>query len=341
MTSRAWTIDTGAAADALRRLRAAQTVLLPTHQNVDADGLASPLAIIHALDEFGVRAVPLISDGQLPQTLRFLPGIERVAIYGVDELPEYDLLCLVDCSDRRRLGAFSADDPSRVDGSVPIINIDHHVTNDLFGAVNIVVPDAASTAEIVADLLRFWDTRLTTPVAQCLLAGIYGDTLGLRTEATTARTMRTAADLVDAGANPAAITDQLFRLKPVSTVCLWERALRNVHWTGPLIWTEVTQEMLADCGARPSEAEGLVNFLAGTEASRAAAILYTVADGWRISLRSLPADVDVAAIASEFGGGGHPRAAGCQIEGDEAAKLAFLDRVAALAAAPPVARPRA
>src|SRR5215213_3161757 len=137
--------------------------------------------------------------------------------------------------------------------------------------------------------------------------------------------MRTAADLVDAGANHAQVIDALLRFRAASTVSLWERALRNTSWTGPLIWTEVTPEALAECGAKPSEAEGLVNFLAGTEGSRAAAILYQVNGGWRVSLRSLPSDVDVAAIASEFGGGGHPRAAGCTVTGGEAEKQTFLE----------------
>lgn len=325
-----WAVDAAAAAAVLERLRSARRVLLPTHQNVDADGLGSPLALCHALGTFGVDSSVLISDGQLPQNLTFLPGIEHVLIYGGDPVPEHDMLCLVDCSDRRRLGAFSNDDPSRIDGSTPIVNIDHHVTNDKFGVINIVEPEAASAAEIVTDIVRLWGVPMTTPIAVCLLTGIYGDTLGLRTEATTSRTMRTAADLVDAGANPAEITDALFRVKPVSTVCLWERALRTTRWTGPLIWTEVTQAALDECGAKPAEAEGLVNFLAGTVGSRAAAILYEVSGGWRVSLRSLPSDVDVAAIASEFGGGGHPRAAGVQVTGGEAEKVAFLERVAEL-----------
>ena len=327
-----WQIDPAIAAETLRRLDAATTVLMPTHQNVDADGLSSPLALALALEQRGVRAIPMVSDGELPRSLRFLPGIDRVAVYGTDALPEYDLLCLADCSDRRRLGDFYADQPERVDGSVPMVNIDHHVTNDRFGVVNIVEPDAASTAEIVAELLRLWGTRLTPEIAQNLLAGIYGDTLGLRTPATTSRTMRTAADLVDAGANPTPIVDFLFRLKPRSTVCLWRRALDNVHWTGTLIWTELTDEIFAECGAVPSEAEGLVNFLAGTEGSRAAAILYANEQGWRVSLRSLLDEVDVAAIATVFGGGGHPRAAGVQIVGDEREKRRFLTSVAKLAA---------
>lgn len=333
MSQVSWRLDIPAAEEALRTLKAAQTVLMPTHQNVDADGLASPLALALALQQVGVRAIPVLSDGALPPSLRFLPEVDRVLAYNDDPLPEYDVLCLSDCSDPRRLGRFYADDPGRVSGSVPIVNIDHHVTNDRFGLVNIVEPNAAATAEIVAEILRVWGTELTLPIAQCLLAGIYGDTLGLRTPSTTARTMRAAADLVDAGANPAPVVDALFRLKPRSTVCLWQRALTNVEWTGSVIWAELTDEMLSGCRAEANEAEGLVNFLAGTEGSLVAAILYPDRDGWRVSIRSLQEEIDVAKIAKVFGGGGHPRAAGCQIDGGEAGKVDFLRRVNELALA--------
>ncbi len=330
MTSSSWRLDSAAAEQALELLQGAQVVLTPTHQNVDADGLASAIALRMALAQKGVNLIPVISDGQRPHSLEFLPGIDEVLIYGEDELPEYDVLCLVDCSDRRRLGNFYADDPERVSGAVPIVNIDHHVTNDRFGQVNIVEPKAASASEIVADLLAEWGTELTHDIAQCLLAGIYGDTLGLRTDSTTSRTIRTSADLVDAGADIGPIVDALFRIKPRSSVCLWEKALRNVQYTGGLIWTELTQETLERCGANASEAEGLVNFLVGTEGSGAAALLYANDKGWRVSLRSLPDGVDVAEIAAEFGGGGHPRAAGVQIEGGEGEKRAFVERVGQL-----------
>lgn len=331
MSQASWKLDATTAAEALRLLAKARLVLMPMHQNVDADGLSSPLAVMHALRQRGVTAVPLVSDGAFPRNLSFLPGVEDVILYGQDEVPHYDVLCLVDCADRKRLGTFYADDPDRVNGTVPIINIDHHVTNDRFGAVNIVEDGAASASEVVTDILAAWGTELTAEIAQCLLAGIYGDTLGLRTESTTSRTMRTAADLVDAGANPAPIVDALFRLKPKSSVCLWERALQKVEWTGSVIWTELTTQEFDACGAAAIEAEGMVNFLVGTEGSRAAAILYANERGWRVSMRSMFTDVDVSAIASEFGGGGHPRAAGCTIDGDEVAKSEFLKRFAELA----------
>lgn len=332
MTSPCWKLDSESADEALRLLRRAQLVLMPTHQNVDADGLSSPLALMLALRQQGVTAVPLITDGHRPTNLSFLPGYDQVLIYGEGELPEFDLLCMVDCSDRKRLGQFYKDDPERVNGAYPIVNIDHHVTNDGFGVINIIEPTAASAAELVADLLALWGTELTQEIAQCLLAGIYGDTLGLRTDSTTSRTMRTAADLVDAGANPAPIVDSLFRVKPRSTVCLWAQALQNVQWTGELIWTELTSDTFKQCGAESGEGEGLVNFLLGTAGSNVAAILYANDHGWRVSLRSMPGDTDVAALASVFGGGGHPRAAGLQIEGGEAEKQAFLQRAAALIA---------
>ena len=106
-----WAIDPADADAALVTLRGAKTVLMPTHQNVDADGLSSPLAMRLALAEYGVDAYPLISDGDFPSNLRFLPGVESVLVYGRDELPDYDMLCLIDCADRRRLGNFAKDDP--------------------------------------------------------------------------------------------------------------------------------------------------------------------------------------------------------------------------------------
>lgn len=323
-------IDPDAADAALGLLSSARQVLVPTHQNVDADGLATPLALMHALKPQGIEIIPLVSDGKLPKSLKFLPGVKHVLRYGVDPLPDFDLICMLDCSDRRRLGDFYNDDPGRVEGNYPIINIDHHVTNDRYGVVNIVVPQAAATAEIMAELLKYWGITLTKTIAQCLLAGIYGDTLGLRTDSTRSWTMRTSAELVDAGANPAAITDALFRLKPKSSVCLWEHALRKVAWEGRLIWTEVNRETLTTCGADPSEAEGIVNFLSGTDGSRAAAMLYQNENGYRVSMRSLSDDIDVAVIASVFGGGGHPRAAGCVVEGGPAERDVFLKRVAEL-----------
>lgn len=330
--SKPWKLDQEEASAAFELLRDAKCVLLPTHVNVDADSLSSVLALKMALAQFDLRAEVLVTDGEVPHSLDFLPGVDDVLLYGTDEIPEYDLLLLADHSDRTRSGAFYRDDTSRTNGDTPIINIDHHVTNDRFGVVNIIEPTAASTTEVLTDVLAVWGAVLDEDISQCLLAGIYGDTLGLRTESTTARTMRTSADLVDSGGNPVPIVNSLFRLKPKSSVMLWRAALRGVSWTGDLIWTELRKHTFEEVGARQSEAEGMVNFLVGTEGSRAALILYETGNGWRVSMRSMTEDVDVARIAAQFGGGGHPRAAGVQFEGGEDEKQHFLNEVARMIA---------
>ena len=287
---------------------------MPTHQNVDADGSASPLALMHALAPLGVEA---IAYGQrwaaAQEPRRSCRGSSRSLVYGRIELP--DTTCSAWSIARTASG--SARSIATIPSGVERRDADRQHRSprhqrSASAIVNVVVPTAASTAEIVAELIitgrADHDRHRPVPARR-----------HLRRHARSAhrshhpRTMRTAADLVDAGANPAAITDALFRIKPRSTVCLWEQALRDVDWTGKLIWTEVTQRNLETCGAEAVEAEGIVNFLTGTEGSRAAAILYEAEDGWRVSMRSIPADVDVAAIAAEFGGGGHPRAAGCQL----------------------------
>ena len=168
----------GLASDVLARLRSAKSILLPTTPERRRGRFVIAPGDYPGAEAIRRQATPVVGDGDLPNSLRFLPGIEHVLVYGERPLPEYDLLCMADCSDRRRLGRFYTDDPSRVDGTIPIINIDHHITNDHFGELNVVEPLAASASEIVAELLRLWGTKLTRNIAQCLLAGIYGDTLG-------------------------------------------------------------------------------------------------------------------------------------------------------------------
>lgn len=332
-----WAIDPADASLALQTLRGATRVLMPTHQNVDADGLSSALAMRLALAAYGIEAIPVITDGDFPSNLRFLPDTESVLVYGRDPLPAFDMLCLIDCADRRRLGNFAKEHPEWLDGSIPIVNIDHHKTNDRFGVVNIVEPEASSAGEIVAEIFKHWGVEITPDIAKSLLAGVYGDTLGLRTPSTTPHTIRTVADLVEMGGELEPIVDHIFRLKPRSTICLWEHALHNIRWNGPIIWTEMTREGFAHCGAEMAEAEGIVNFLAGTQGSRVAVILYQDEDrrGWRVSLRSLEKTMDVSAIAGHFGGGGHPLAAGAHVEGGEAEKQAFIAKVAELVSAAP------
>ena len=160
-----------------------------------------------ALAEYGVDAYPLVTDGDFPSNLHFLPGVESVLVYGRDELPAYDMLCLIDCADRRRLGYFAKDDPSRLDGRPPHRQYrpPHHQRS--LRDVNIVEPGGIVIGEIVAEVLKLWANR-DDPEHGPQPAGWH-----LRRHARLAHsldhphTIRTVAELVECGAE----------LEPVAT----------------------------------------------------------------------------------------------------------------------------
>jgi phosphoesterase RecJ-like protein len=301
-----------------------------THANPDADAVAGALGAL-ALCRHLHREPTLVTAGDhtLPDNLRFLPGCEQLLRADDAAISASDLLILVDCADVSRLGPQFYELTSEFERHRNIINIDHHVTNTRFGTLNLVVPEASATAEIITALLQALDLEIAPDEATALLAGLYGDTLGLRTPSTTPGTLRASATLIEAGADLDTIVDNLFRLKPFSTVTLWGEALQRAQWRGALVWTAIYPDMLERSSASRPEAEGVVNFLAGVIGARAGALLYEESWGWRVSLRSLALDVDVSALAGRHGGGGHPRAAGCRLPHGEAAKEAFLNDIAA------------
>lgn len=306
-----------------------ERLVILTHANADADAVASALGMAGICALLGVDPrVVAVGDATLPANLSFITDSERMTRLDTSAIPDADLIMLVDCSDEQRLGPLYYEMADELTRHRPMINIDHHVTNTRFGTFNIVIPAAAATAEIVTGIYDALSLEIDNHQATTLLAGIYGDTLGLRTPNTTPATLHAAATLLELGADLDAIVDALFRLKPYSTVRLWGEALQQTRWQGSLIWTQIDASMLERSAADRSEAEGLVNFLAGTLGARASALLYLEPWGWRVSMRTLADDVNVAEILRGFNGGGHPRAAGARLAPGDHARDEFLLQVA-------------
>ncbi len=302
----------------------ANSLLIATHAHPDADAVASALAVADLLAAKGKNVIPVVGDGDLPDTLVFLPGAERLRQPSEIQRAEFDAIFVVDCADLHRMGPLYYKHNAWFDGSVPLVSVDHHVTNAGFGVASVVDPSAAATCEILTMMFTELNVKIGRDVATCLAAGIYGDTLGLKTPSTTSRTLRVAADLVDCDADIVAIVDSLFRVKPYSTVRLWGHALRRASMLGPIVWTEITPDMLVESGALSSEGEGIVNFIAGTREATVGILLYQNPGGWRASLRAIADDVDVAKLAQLYGGGGHSRAAGCSLPPGDQSRDNFL-----------------
>jgi bifunctional oligoribonuclease and PAP phosphatase NrnA len=305
-----------------------QDIAILTHANPDADAVASVLTMRAICEHFDRKPVLTVAgDGEIPQNLMFLNNILALTERPDDLLLTADLIIYVDCAEASRIGPLYDRQSDFLNKHQSTINIDHHVTNTRFANHNCVIPEAAATSEILEIVREELDVPLDSELATSMLAGIYGDTLGLRTPSTTPSTMRVSASLVEAGADIDTVVDWLFRVKPYSAVVLWAEALGNSRWSGPVIWTRIDRDMLDRAQATAAEAEGLINFLAGTIGARAAALAYEEPGGWRVSLRSVHDAVDVASIAQEYGGGGHPRAAGLRLPKGEDALSGFIDSI--------------
>jgi phosphoesterase RecJ-like protein len=303
-------------------VQAARQPLLIAHVAPDGDAVGSMLGLAWAFREKGRRPTLACAD-PVPESLRFLPGADEITAQAIGA---EDAVIAIDCSDKQRLGTLY--DESRL-GHLPLVNIDHHVTNTRFGDAALVEPTAASTAQIVYGLLQ----RLAWPVspwtATCLLAGIVSDTRSFRTANTDVETVRTALALMEAGAPLAEVNQHLEHDLTIGVITLWGRVLSGAQIREGVIWTEVSQETQHACGVSSDDNAGLVSFIASAREAKVAVLLTEKADGSvEVGLRSVPG-VDVSAVALAFGGGGHRQAAGCTVPGPiSVAREAVLKRVA-------------
>ncbi len=305
-------------------LKGVRKVVVTCHIDPDGDAVAGLLALTRSLKKarWQVRA---ISPGPVPQAYRFLSGWEDVDIYRQDRIETPDgiavrgalleaeaIICL-DCSDSSRLGALYAGNPRKFENT-PVVNIDHHPTNTHFGKVNLVDPSAAATCEILGTLMENEDLPMDEEVATSLMMGILTDTLGFRTPATSARTLRIAASLMERGASLSRVSERIFNSRHPRTLRLWGQVLSRTQVEDRLVWAEITGEMLAECGATLEDADMLVDFIAGVPQTDAAFLFSEQGGKVRVSMRTSDA-LNAAAVAKRFGGGGHARAAGCTLEG--------------------------
>lgn len=293
--------------DAIRR---AERITIIGHENPDADTLGAALAILMAGERLGIPTEVVMAD-PVPSYLQFLP---RTAEIKTAPGFEPDVAVIVDSGDLARTGKVATDHAAWLERS-RIVNIDHHVSNPGFGAVNLIDPDAASTCEMVTLLLPELGVEVDADLATVLLAGIVNDTHTFAHSNVTPRTLRVAASLVDAGASLAAINRAIYADKPNTTIAAWGRMLAGVEFAagGRVVHAALTETMLAETGATREASEGFIDLLS---LSREADVLLLFKEQGpeqtRVSVRTTEV-ADAVAIAAAFGGGGHARAAGCTV----------------------------
>lgn len=291
----------------------ANRIAVMAHVNPDADAIGSIVGLAAGLRALGKDAVAALSD-PVPDYARFLPGTEAI----VSELPQnaVDLLVCVDSADIERLGALYLRDVARFEAT-PVLNIDHHRTNPLYGTVNYVDPGASSSSELAYYVLSELGAPLDQATATALLFGIVGDTGSFCNGATTPGSLEVAAQLLRLGGDMQRIAFQLFESKTFAAARLWGRVLSTIELDAErgIVFACLSQAMLKEDGVSVDETEGLAEYLRGVQEADVVMLLKETEDGdIRVSMRSRPS-LDVAAIASALGGGGHRQAAGCTIPG--------------------------
>jgi phosphoesterase RecJ-like protein len=298
--------------EAARRIADADRVLLSTHVSPDGDGIGSGLGLAQGLAALGKEAVLHMAD-PVPAYLGFLPGQARVRSGGTNAEP-WDVLVTLDCGDWERLGEAPGD--RSLLGTV--INLDHHRSNEHYGDLDVIDPEASATGLMAFHLLRELGAPIDADAALCLYTAIATDTGFFRYSNTDVATFEAATELVRAGASPYAVHHALHENNPPSRLRMMGEGLRRMQFFGGdrigIIALDSDAFTAADASA--DDAEGLVDLPRSVASVEVAAQLRPTPEGtaYKVSLRSKKL-VDVAQVAEQFGGGGHARAAGCRLDG--------------------------
>jgi phosphoesterase RecJ-like protein len=297
---------------ALQELRQADKLLLTTHENPDGDALGSLLAMHRILEQLGKDSLMYMSPDEFP-----LPWEYRgFSFDGLVGAPPADVaertIVFLDCGNIDRMPV----DFLQEDG-LHILNIDHHHDNTRFGTVNLVRPEASCTAEIVWRLSKELEVVITPGIADALYVGLVTDTGRFMYENTSADSHLMAAELIEAGVQPHQVYRRLWEDLPFRRLQLLQRALASVerHDDGAMTVAHLTKQDYEATGALETDSEGVVDHMRAVEGTRVAVLVRELLsedrEGMRkVSLRATDGSVDVSRLAREFGGGGHPQAAG-------------------------------
>ena len=298
-------VDMSEYTKALELIEKSRYILIITHVNPDPDSIGSALALSNLFHENKIKHKVFNVSADLPQNLDFIPRFEKIT----DQLPAFfDLAISLDCGTYKRLGF-------ELDPSIPLINFDHHKSNNNFGAVNIVDPMKSSTAELVFEFFKHNGLYITKNSATALYVGIYDDTLAFSLGRCDETTFEKINFLVECGASPSEIANKLLRRDSLAKYRIIPKVLDSLelYKEGEVASIIAKEEWFKQTGAHNRDCEDALDMIMSIAVVRIAFFVRIVNGESRVSLRS-KGKIDVSKIAAEFGGGGHFNASGCTIE---------------------------
>lgn len=281
-----------------------QNILVVSHIRPDGDCIGSVLGLGLALKDAGKNVQMILRDG-IPGTFRHLPGSDLVVRKASQP---FDLSVVLDSSDLNRIGGVLED-------TKPDLNIDHHITNLHFAHHNFVEPKSAATAAILAKHMPKWGLSISQSVAANLLTGIVSDTIGFRTSNVTPETLRVAADLMEMGVSLDQLYLQALGQRSYESINYWGKGISSLVHDEQIVWATLTLQDRKNAGYTGNDDADLINILSSIQGFDVAIIFVQQArKKVKVSWRA-QSGWNVSQIALQFGGGGHPAAAGAEITG--------------------------
>lgn len=287
--------------------RAHKHFIVASHARPDGDAIGSVLAMGEILHQLGCTTELALADSA-PAIYRKLPRLDQISFSGMVSDMTMAPAVLLECDSIKRTGL------NGLEGRL-LVNIDHHISGQHFGAINWIDPQASAVAVMVYRIAIASGATITPSMATCLYAALLSDTGAFTYPNTTPESFAIAHDLTVHGADPGRIARELYFSSPLSKVRLLGRALDRLEISDGLAWSWVTLADLESADATPEECEGIVGNLIAIEGVEAAFFLREQTDGWfRLSIRS-KGRFNVARVAEAFDGGGHVNASGCTLPG--------------------------
>ncbi len=290
-------------------LQKCTSVLLSVHISPDGDALGSQLALMLALEKIG-KTVTAHNLDPVPEIYRFLPHADRIRT-GRTVTGRYDAAIVLD-ADPPRTGLFDATPPANV-----LINIDHHITNSSSWSYTWLDSEAAATGEMIYNLIQQFGIPIDRDIALCLYTAIFTDTGSFRYSNTSPKSMKISATLLEAGADPWLVTENVYESFAFRRLKLLGSVLTGLERSedGCVAWVVVTDEMYRRTGTSAEDTDNFINFVRSVKGVEVAVLFrQTGADEYKISLRS-KGRIDLSELARSFGGGGHKNAAGGKVRG--------------------------
>jgi phosphoesterase RecJ-like protein len=304
-------------------LRGCERILISVHKSPDGDALGSQLALMLALEKLHKKVTAHNLD-PVPEIYRFLPNADRIKT-GLSVQGRYDAYIVVD-ADPSRTGLFDKEYPAD-----SVINIDHHVTNSHEWPLTWLDPNAAACGEMIYNLIRELGVTIDRDIALCLYTAIFTDTGSFRYSNTSPASMKIAAEMLEVGADPWIVTENVYESFAYRRLKLLGEVLAGMERTedGRVAWVVVTDALFRKTGTTAEDTDSFINFVRSVKGVEVAVLIRQTGESqYKLSLRS-KGRIDLSGLAQSFGGGGHKNAAGGIMNGAlEDVKRTVVSRVA-------------